>query len=186
MSPEHSPCLRIFFFKGWTPGKILTLPKDLAFSLRFFPLFTGGIMKRIDGIKDLEKFGIEVLTGESDQHMHRILCDCTAKGKRIIERTLGIEVTLAPNWNSGRPEDPSIGSLLVPLEFVSSFGIFALLSDPQTAEVWLLKNDSVVGFSTDDVDLKEALRTHYEGQLRKVFFPRPCDRNVHLFTGRTT
>ncbi|MDB5391017.1 MAG: hypothetical protein JWM11_6663, partial [Planctomycetaceae bacterium] len=139
-------------------------------------------MKRIDGITDLEKFGIEALTGESDQHMYRILCDCTAHGKRIIERTLGIEVSLAENWNRGRTDDPSIGSLLVPLEFVPSFGIFALLSDTQISEVWLLKTGSVMGFGVEDVEVKEALQKHYEGNIRHVFYSRPCDRNTHLFT----
>ena len=143
-------------------------------------------MKRIDSIKDLLPFGIDALTGESDAHMHRILCDVTKQGKAIIERTLGLQVTLPQEWNSGSKDDPHIGSLIIPLEFVSSFGIFALLSDTQIAEVWLLKNGSVVGFGVEDVDLKEALRTHYEGQLRKVFYPLPSDRHVHLFTGRTT
>jgi hypothetical protein len=45
-------------------------------------------MKRIESIKDLEAFGIVPLTGESDAHMYRILCDLTEQGKRVIERTL--------------------------------------------------------------------------------------------------
>lgn len=143
-------------------------------------------MKRIDTIRDLEQFGVDALTGESDTHMYRILCDCTAQGKKIIERTLATELTLSENWNSGTKADPHIGSLLLPLEFVPSIGVFALLSDTQISEVWLLKTGSVVGFGVEDVDLKEALQKHYEGQIRNVFYPRPSDRHVHLMTGRTT
>ena len=141
-------------------------------------------MKRIDTIRDLEKHGIDALTGESDKHMHRILCDVTAHGKRIVERTLGIEVTFADNWNNGSKDDPHVGSLLVPLEFVSSFGIFALLSDTDISEVWLLKCGSVIGFGVEDIALKEGLRGHYEGQLRKIFYPMPEDRHVHMMSGR--
>jgi hypothetical protein len=143
-------------------------------------------MKRIDNLRDLEAHGIEALTGESDAFSYRILCDVTARGKRIIERTLDTKLTLSENWNSGTKDNPSIGSLLLPLEFVPSIAVFALLSDTDICEVWLLKSGSVVGFGVEDVDMKEALRKHYEGQFRNVFYPRPQDRHVHQMTGRTT
>lgn len=142
-------------------------------------------MKRIDCMKDLETFGIDPLTGESDTHMYRILCDVTQKGKRIIERTLATELVLSENWNSGSKDDPHIGSLLLPTEFVPSIAVFCLLADTVITEVWLLKGGSVVGFEAEDGDLKEALRQHYEGNLRHVFYSRPSDRNVHQMTGRT-
>ena len=58
-------------------------------------------MKRIDNLQDLEAHGIEALTGESDAFSYRILCDVTARGNRIIERTLDNKLTLSENWNSG-------------------------------------------------------------------------------------
>lgn len=141
-------------------------------------------MKRIDDMKGLEAYGIDALTGESDTHMYRILCDVTQKGKKIIERTLATELVLSENWNSGSKDDPHIGSLLLPTEFVPSIAVFCLLTDQDIAEVWLLKGGSAVGFGGDDGDLKEALRQHYEGNIRHVFYPRPSDRNVHQMTGR--
>lgn len=63
-------------------------------------------MKRIDNLKDLEPYGLDALTGESDQHMHRILFDVTAKGKRIIERTMDVQLTLSENWNRGKKRRP--------------------------------------------------------------------------------
>ncbi|MCC7424619.1 MAG: hypothetical protein IT428_30490 [Planctomycetaceae bacterium] len=141
-------------------------------------------MKRIDRMQELEPFGVIPLTGESDVHMHRILCDVTAKGKAIVERTLATELKLSENWNSGKKDDPHVGSLLLPFEFVPSIAVFALLSDTDVSEVWLMKGGAVFGFGVEDVDLKERLRTHHEGEIRQVFYPRPNDRNLHVFTGR--
>lgn len=141
-------------------------------------------MKAIHNWKDLQPFGIDALTGESDKHMYRILCDVTQRGKRILERMMDVQLTLHDNWNSGAKDDPHIGSLLIPHEFVPSIAVFCLLSDTSVTEVWLMKSGSVLGFGVEDVDLKERLRTHHEGELRKVFYPLPCDRNVHAMTGR--
>lgn len=141
-------------------------------------------MKAIHCATDLEKFGIVALTCESDQHCYRCLFDVTAHGKKIIERTLATELKLSENWNGGKPDNPHIGSLLLPFEFVQSIAVFALLSDPDVSEVWLLKRGSVMGFGVEDVELKDRLRTHHEGEIRNVFYPRPSDRHIHLFTGR--
>ncbi len=142
-------------------------------------------MKRIEGIKDLEPFGIIPLTGESDAHMYRILCDVTLHGKRIVERTLAVELKLADEWNSGSRDSPHVGSFLLPFEFIPPIAVFCLLMDADICEVWLMKSGAAFGFGVEDVDLKERLRRHHEGELRKVLFPRPSDRNVHQFTGRS-
>jgi hypothetical protein len=51
-------------------------------------------------MQELEPYGIVPLTGESDQHMYRILCDLTAKGKAIIDRTASAIVTIFRRWFS--------------------------------------------------------------------------------------
>ena len=142
-------------------------------------------MKRIERMKDLENYGIDALTGESDAHMYRILCDVIKKGKAIIERTLAVELVLSENWNGGTADDPHVGSFLLPLEFVPSIAVFCLLADTSMSEVWLMKGGAVFGFGVEDVDLKQRLRSHHEGDLRHVFYPRPSDRNVHQMSGRT-
>lgn len=143
-------------------------------------------MKRIDGIKNLEPYGIDALTGESDAHMYRILCDVTKNGKAIIERTMDVGLQLHDNWNSGKPDDPHIGSLLLPLEFVPSIAVFCLLKDTDITEVWLMKSGSVLGFGVEDVELAARLKRQCEGEVRKIFYARPSDRNVHQFTGRVS
>ena len=142
-------------------------------------------MKRIERMTHLEPFGLIPLTGESDRHIYRILLDCTARGKSILERTLDIQVTLADPWNSGSKEEPHIGSFLLPHEFVPCVAVFALLSDPDITEVWLHKDGSASGFGVEDADLKERLRKHHEGHLRKIFYATSSDRHRHVFTGRT-
>lgn len=141
-------------------------------------------MKTIRNMRELEPFGIIPLTGESDQHVYRILCDVNAKGRAILERTLDIEVKLSEPWNSNK-DDPHIGSFLLPHEFVPCLSVFALLSDPHITEVWLHKDGSCSGFGVEDVDLKERLKKHHEGHLRKIFYATSSDRHRHCFTGRT-
>lgn len=142
-------------------------------------------MKTINGIRDLEQYGVDALTGESDSHSYRILCDVTQRGKAIIERTMDTQLTLHDPWNSGSKDDPHIGSLLLPLEFVPSIAVFCLLADPKLTEAWLLKSGQVMGFGVEDTEQKEAIQKFHEGEIRKVFYARSQDRNLHIFTQRT-
>lgn len=141
-------------------------------------------MKQITKMSELENYGIVPLSGESDAHNFRILCDLTARGKRVIERTLGLEIKPAENWNSGRTSDPHIGSFLLPLEFVPCLAVFALLSDTTINEVWLLKEGGAIGFGVEDAEEKENYQRFLEGKVRKIFYSLPSDRNVHQMSGR--
>ena len=142
-------------------------------------------MKIISTIQHLEQYGIIPLTGESDAHMYRILCDVNRKGKSILERVLGVEIKYADAWNTGTKDFPHIGSFLLPFEFVPSLAVFALLSDTDVTEVWLLKNGTAIGMGVKDVDEREDTRKHYETNLAKIFYSRPNDRNVHQMSGRS-
>jgi hypothetical protein len=59
----------------------------------------------------------------------RILCDVTAKGKAVIERVLDVKLEVHDASNGGKKDDPHIGSLLLPYEFVTAIAAFALLSE---------------------------------------------------------
>ena len=59
--------------------------------------------------------------------LYRLLCDVTASGKKIIEKTLGCGLDLPENWNSGSKDDPHIGAIMLAFEFLIPIGIFALL-----------------------------------------------------------
>lgn len=47
-------------------------------------------MKTIHSWDDLSKYGIVPLTGEACGLMYRILCDVTARGKRLVEKALSV------------------------------------------------------------------------------------------------
>lgn len=126
-------------------------------------------MKRIDSLQQLREYGIEALKGESDAHSYRILCDVTKRGKAIVERTFDVQLTMHDNWNGGTKDDPSIGSFLLPLDLVPSLAVFALLSDRDVTEAWLLKDGSVLGFGVPDIEAKEFHQKHLAGQVRNVF-----------------
>ena len=78
-------------------------------------------MLTINGWRDLERYGIDALTGEACGLMYRLLCDLTAMGREIIRHWLGTpELSLYAPWNSG------------------------------TKEVWLLKSCSLLGIEPAD------------------------------------
>ena len=85
-------------------------------------------MKTIHCWDDLSRFGVVPLTGEACGLMYRILCDVTAKGKRLVEKAIGVaEVRLHENWNRGTDTDPHVGSIMLAPELLPFLGVFALL-----------------------------------------------------------
>ena len=48
-----------------------------------------------------------------------------------------------------------------------------------------MKDGSVIGFGVEDVEYKEQYQQLYRDRLRKIFYARPSDRNVHQMSGRT-
>jgi hypothetical protein len=171
---KNIACLYYDILKSWhtRSGRSFSLTGDKA-------------MKRIESMRHLEEYGIIPLTGESDAHMYRILCDVTKRGKAIIERTLALGIAPSENWNSGSKDDPHVGSFLLPEEFLSPLAVFCLLSDTKIVEVWLMKDGSVIGFGVEDIAEKEQYTKRLRDRVRKIFYARSSDRNVHQMSGRT-
>ena len=144
-------------------------------------------MKSIACWEDLNEFGIVPLTGEACGLMYRILCDVTARGKKTVEKALGLpEVKLHENWNRGSEADPHVGSVMLGPELLSFLGVFALL-DAGCREVWLTKGNSLMGIEpSDDPDRVEALRQfHGDKLLRRFAYGGTAgDRNQHMMSGR--
>ena len=86
-------------------------------------------MKSIHCWDDIRPFGVVPLTGEACGLSYRILCDVTARGKRTLEKALGI-AQLGPheNWNHGNADDPHVGSVMLAPDLLPFIGVFALLS----------------------------------------------------------
>jgi len=90
-------------------------------------------MKTISCWDDLSRDGILPLTGEACGLSYRILCDATARGKRLLEKALSVvEIRLHENWNHGTDSDPHVGSIMLGPELLSVLGVFALLEDGWT------------------------------------------------------
>jgi hypothetical protein len=145
-------------------------------------------MKSINSWRDLERFGIEVLTGESCGLNYRLLFDCTEKGRKILARLLGIpRLQLAEPWNRGTPEEPHVGSILLSREMLMPVATFALLENG-CSEVWVVEGDTAFGLEpSDDRDemLKLILGPHRKNMLRRFAYQGTAgDRNIHQMSGR--
>lgn len=145
-------------------------------------------MKWIRNWRDLNDFGVDLLTGEACGLCYRLLCDVTANGKHIVEKCFGgIEIRFTEPWNSGNKDDPHIGSILVPPELFIPLGAFALL-ESGCNDVWQV-GDSLMGFEPSDSEEQRVTYESIYGPNRKRRFRylgTAGDRNVHQMTGRVT
>ena len=145
-------------------------------------------MKWIRNWLDLNEFGIDLLTGEACGLSYRFLCDVTANGKHILQKCFGgVEIGFTEPWNSGRKDDPHIGSVMLPPEMFIPLGAFALL-EYGCFDVWQIA-DSLVGFEPGDSDEERSASESIYGPRRTKWFRyagTARDRNVHQMTGRVT
>jgi len=145
-------------------------------------------LKTISCFEDLSPHGIIPLTGEACGLSYRVLCDVTAKGKKLLEKALGLkDLGPAENWNRGSEADPHIGSVMLTVDLITFLGVFALL-EAGCKEVWTQKEGrGVVGFEpSDDPQKVDAYKSVFADRLGRRFgyFGTAGDRNVHVFTGR--
>jgi hypothetical protein len=142
-------------------------------------------MKSVTCWRDLEQFGIDLLTGEACGYMYRFLCDVTAKGKTTIEKCLDCSLTLHENWNGGSKDDPHVGSIMLSQEMFAPLAAFGLL-EAGFAEVWLMKNGSVFGIAQDDPP-EEVTRwkEFHRNNVTRILRGKDPARNLHHMSGRT-
>ena len=148
----------------------------------------GGAMITISSFRDLERFGIETLTGEVCGLSYRVLCDVTEKGRKLLQKCLGLpDLKLSAPWNSGSTAEPHTGSFMMPPEMFVPFGVFALL-ESGCSEVWLYRNNGLLGVEPGDSEeqIELARKMCPESLLRSFKYDgTAADRNVHVMTGRT-
>ena len=100
-------------------------------------------MKRISCWEDLSEYGVIALTGEACGLSYRILCDVTAEGKKLLEKTLSVrDLGLHESWNRGTDTDPHVCCVLFVPEVLTAVAIFALLEDG-CREVWTVNRYGV-------------------------------------------
>jgi hypothetical protein len=144
-------------------------------------------MKSIRCWDDLSKHGIVPLTGEACGLSYRILCDVTARGKKIIEKALDVaNLGLQENWNHGNTDQPHVGSVMLAPEFLPFLGVFALL-EGGCREVWLTKTRQVIGVDAEDSPDQVGTMQRYCGDelvRRFAYAGTAGDRNQHVMSGR--
>ncbi len=139
----------------------------------------------IHSFSDLQTWGINLLTGESDALSRRLLCDVTIEGKNLVMKALGVpDISLPRPWNGA----PAIGSILLDRETLRTLCILALFENPATLEVW--ESDDGYSFNAIDADLLQRYKeSGYDtDNYKKYRIPergsRANFRNEHQFTGR--
>jgi hypothetical protein len=144
-------------------------------------------MKTIRCWEDISHYGIVPLTGKACGLSYRILCDVTAQGKRILEKAFDIaELPLRESWNSGRPEAPHVGCIMLAPDLLPFLAVFALL-EVGCREAWLTQGNGVVGVeSSDSPERVDAFKQfHRESLVRRFAYAGTAgDRNQHVMSGR--
>ena len=144
-------------------------------------------MKSIRTWDDLSAHGIIPLTGEACGLSYRILCDVTARGKKTLEKALGVaQLGLQDNWNHGSGDDAHVGSIMLAPELLPFLGVFALL-EGGCREVWLTKSRQVLGIEADDPPARVDAMHRYCGDemvRRFAYAGTAGDRNRHMMSGR--
>ena len=146
-------------------------------------------MRTINSWDELRPFGIDLLTGEACGLSYRLLCDVTQKGKKVIEKALGVtNLELPENWNRGSADEPHVGSIMLVPELLMPLAIFALLEDG-CSEAWRTKSGGIVGIEvSDSLERVEARKRFYgdsDNFVRRYTYGGTAgDRNRHQMTGR--
>ena len=128
-------------------------------------------VKTIDCWAGMQPYGIVPLTSEPDGLKYRIVCDVTEKGKRLLEKALGMaEAQLEMNWDYGTNEEQHVGSVMLSPEILVIIGVYALLDDG-CHEVWTTKSYGLVGIQQgDSQQAVDNLQLYYGHDLVQRFF----------------
>lgn len=153
-------------------------------------------MKTIANWRDLEPYGIKMLTGEACGLQYRILCDTTDEGQTLLRKvfdfkTLGLE----DNWNSG-----STGSVMLPQEMFTPLAVFALVTVDKLSPVAVLDSGAVFYATPEqwqelhELAGPDRLASLIGGQVKRMVpafafncGPKSADglRAVHQMSGRS-
>ena len=144
----------------------------------------------LNGVSDLQQYGINALTGEACPFSLRMLCDLSEEGKVLIEEIFGMECNRA-NMNSKVGNKDAIASVMIPHSAFVEIKKYIL---------WRIGSQYIVTSSNDwnmqgYKDFTEDEKEYYfsdDNDGHKVYMnprvkgqPAVGGMNVHAFTGRT-
>ena len=147
--------------------------------------------KQFTQLRDLESYGINVLTGEACAYGMRLLCDVNLAGHRLLGQFLGLgpSWTGLPAWNSQVNGQASVASMLLPRSLFTDLMVFILFQvhqlpyvvTPRAAErtgLWIAGYRELPELDEDHFQVR---RNWAIGQDQVI-----DGRNVHQMTGRVT
>lgn len=142
----------------------------------------------IYGWKDLEKYGISFLTGESCAYSMRILCSLNEDGVQLLENFLSVKVDGRP-WSGYKINGKeTVASIMIPYGLFSDLATFCLFHI-EKMDVVILTGSYIVGCSRDHYE--EHAETYKEVYGKAIVKRNPINptvsrngRNVHQMSGR--
>lgn len=160
-----------------------------------FPDNPIGRESRITNWRDLEKYGIECLTGESCGLGLRLLCDVSPEGIALLEEFLSIKLTDENNsWNHQGHEGWK--SILLPRGIFEDLAVFCLVKEEGFKHVVVVNWDTkhatafyIEGYHSDALleEFRAAANKIYDGQWKSFYnMGTAGTRNRHYFSGRVT
>lgn len=155
-------------------------------------------------LRDLDRYGFNVLTGEADKLMFRQLVDVDEVGKKVLCQALGLEdVKLYPSWNSKTPAGRlAVGCFMLAPEDTLAISIYALFQHGCHTVAHIYKAHGRTCCELQGLTEREAIElvvgwnAYNEGkpddqQYRFRTYKNPgreigSDRNQHQMSGRVT
>lgn len=153
-------------------------------------------MFKINNLNELEKYGINLLTGEADRLSMRILCDLNSQGHTLVCDFLGLplDTPMYPKMNSQVNGSPAVASMMLTRDTLWEIGRFALLTVENLDVVIEQPGYGMRGGNFDDKYTESYLKLAYaEGSGAHVWrnhaktstAPGSGSRNQHAMSGRT-
>ena len=152
-------------------------------------------MKSFTSWKDLEKYGINNLTGESCAYGLRFLCDLNEQGRTLMCDYFSLPFASAQfvkNWNQKVNGEEAVASILLPSTIFTHLCIFIAFHIEKAKvvayhpvrqdQIYIATTDEEAGFLQAKAD---TYHVHVNMALRSEA-PMQDGRNVHQFTGRVT
>ena len=149
-------------------------------------------MKTMHDSRDLERYGINLLTGEACRVGRRVLTDLSARGACIVGDLLGIDhKQFHDNWNSRVRDQPAVASFMLPYSMIRELMAWCLIHDGCTA---IIETDDEYVYGreeSDDPQQWQELVDHcrkYRKHIRTITLkegPSRGTRMVHAMSGRS-
>lgn len=147
---------------------------------------------------DLQRYGINSLTGEACSYSQRLLCDLNEKGVDLVREYFGLMIVLNPqvqfarNWNTQVNGSPAIASIMLPRGIFGDLAKFILFHIEKCDMACWRQDNGWNGYMLDELPSEmtdERMRTLFPDGVyhnpMSVSERGAGSRNRHQFTGRT-